>query len=269
MSAKVLKRRSLKQKVPAATFEEIVTETEQLLERRLEKVRKLVNAESSDVNLNPFLMLMLAPAYNIFSPFEAAEYVQNSKLHQGDSTAFGKFVETKILPHFDAVAPFEKKKDEKLFSPIDLEIEVEKRRYLVSLKAGPRTMNKAHANEMNDKFPKIHKKTGAEIIIGVVYGKRERLSNKAREVEGGTGDYTHVLVGSELWEFVTGVKDAHKEIFRAIKAAQARFSAKHGGKTFYEHRIEARLTLSASIRETFDLEGEEIEMWEKIFEGSF
>ncbi|HET7507659.1 MAG TPA: PmeII family type II restriction endonuclease [Solirubrobacterales bacterium] len=269
MSSKVLRRRSLKKKMPVATFNEIVNETEALLERRLAKVQELVDAESSDVNLNPFLMLMLAPAYNIFSPFEAAEHVQNAKLHQGDATAFGKFVETKILPHFGAAGPFEKKSEKSLFSPIDLETEVEGKRYLVSLKAGPRTMNKAHANEMVDKFPGIHERTGAAIIIGIVYGKRGRLNNKPKEVEAGTGDYTHTLVGREFWEFMTGVRNAHEEIFRAIKAAQARFSSKHEGQTFYEQMIQARLQLAGSIREAFKLEGEETEMWEKIFEGSF
>lgn len=269
MSSKILKRKHLKSKMPVEKFDEIVDETDKLLERRLKKVRELIDAESSDVNVNPFLMLMLAPAYNIFSPFEAAEHVQNSKLHQGDATAFGKFVETKILPHFGAGDPFAKKRDASLYSPIDLETTVDGQRYLVSLKAGPRTMNKAHANEMVDKFPEIHRRTKAQIIIGIVYGKRERLNNKPAEVEKGTGDYTHTLVGRELWEFMTGVRNAHKEIFRAIKTAQARFSARHGGKTFYEQLIEARLALSGSIREAFDLEGEETEMWEKIFEGSF
>jgi hypothetical protein len=269
MSTKVLKRRSLKRKMPVATFEEIVDETEALLERRLDKVRKLIDAESTDVNLNPFLMLMLAPAYNIFSPFEAAEHVQNSKLHHGDSTAFGKFVETKILPHFGARGPYEKKSKKSLFGPIDLETTVEGRRYLVSLKAGPWTMNQAHANEMIDKFPKIHRKTGADIIIGIVYGKRDRLNGKPKLVETNTGGYTHTLVGREFWEFMTGVRHAHEELFRAIRAAQGRFSEKHGGKTFYEQMIEARLTLAASIRDVFGLEGEEAEMWEKIFEGSF
>lgn len=90
--------RPLKKKMPKESFEAIAQQTDELLERRLSKVKALIDAKSTDVNLNPFLMLALAPAYNIFSPFEAAEYVQHSKLHHGDATAFGRYVEDKILP---------------------------------------------------------------------------------------------------------------------------------------------------------------------------
>lgn len=269
MTSTALIRHELLEEMPEERFEEIVEETDQLLERRLKKAKQLVDAKSSDVNLNPFLMLALAPAYNIFSPFEAAEHLQHTKLHQGDATAFGKFIEDKILPPFGIECPPEKKLDSSLYSPIDVEITVEGTRYLVSLKSGPWTMNQAHAQEMIQKFPQIHEATGNDLIIGIVYGTRSRLNNKPGWVERETGSYTHTLVGHEFWEFMTGVRDAHKEIFRAIKAAQGQFSARHGGKTFYEQLIEARLALAASIRDAFQLEGEETEMWEKIFEGSF
>ncbi|HKT82997.1 MAG TPA: PmeII family type II restriction endonuclease [Solirubrobacterales bacterium] len=255
--------------MPADKFEGIVEETDQLLERRLRKVRELVDARSSDININPFLMLALAPAYNIFSPFEAAEYIQNSKLHHGDATAFGKFIEDKILPPFGVTRPPEKDKAPDLYSSIDIEATVEGARYFLSLKSGPWTMNQSHANEMISAFPAIHDQTGRDIVIGIVYGVRERLNNKPALVEKSTGPYTHTLVGHEFWEFITGVRDAHKEIFKAIRTAQARFAERHGGKTYFEQLIEARLALAASFRDAFDLEGEDAEMWEKIFEGSF
>lgn len=97
-----LARTVLLDEMPEQRFDEIVEETDQLLERRLKKVRALIDAESSDVNLNPFLMLALAPAYNIFSPYEAAEHLQNTKLHQGDATAFGKFIEAKSCPRSES-----------------------------------------------------------------------------------------------------------------------------------------------------------------------
>jgi hypothetical protein len=269
MTGNGLQRRSLEAAMPEDRFDEIVDQTDKLLERRLKKARELVDAKSTDVNLNPFLMLALAPAYNIFSPFEAAEYLQNSKLHHGDATAFGKFIEDKILPPFGVTRPAEKDEMPGLFSPIDVETTVEGTRYLLSLKSGPWTMNQSHANEMVSRFPEIHEKTGDELVIGIVYGTRSRLNNKPQLVERNTGGYTHTLVGHEFWEFITGVENAHKEIFRAIRAAQGKFAERHGGKTFYEQMIEARLALAASFRDAFDLEGEDAEMWEKIFEGSF
>lgn len=269
MTSPALRRRDLEELMPSDKFEGIVEETDQLLERRLKKARELIDARSPDVNINPFLMLALAPAYNIFSPFEAAEYIQNSKLHHGDATAFGKFIEDKILPPFGVIKPAEKSAEPDLYSPIDVETTVEGSRYFLSLKSGPWTMNQSHANEMIASFPKIHEQTGHDIVIGIVYGVRERLNNKPALVERSTGPYAHTLIGHEFWEFITGVRNAHKEIFRAIRTAQARFAERHGGKTFFEQMIEARLALAASFRDAFELEGEEAEMWEKIFEGAF
>jgi hypothetical protein len=68
---------------------------------------------------------------------------------------------------------------------------------------------------------------------------------------------------------VTGVRNAHLGVFGAIREAQREFALAHGGKTFYEHLIEARLELSESFREAFDLVGAEDDMWEQIFKGSF
>ncbi|HEX2161537.1 MAG TPA: PmeII family type II restriction endonuclease [Thermoleophilaceae bacterium] len=264
-----LRRARLKQRLDPVAFDSIATETDELLERRLRKAKRLTDVASPDVNLNPFLMLALAPAYNIASPFEAAEYVQLSKMLHGDSTAFGRYVEDKILPVFGVRPVAEKKRSPKLYSPIDAEVSVEGKRYLMTLKAGPWTMNQSHANEMVNRFPEIHDKTGDDIVIGIFYGSRSRLNNKPRLVEVNTGDYVTTLVGKDFWEFVTGVKDAHQEIFRAIREAQSRFAARHGGETFYEQMIEARLALSRSIREAFGLGAEDIDMWEQLFEGAF
>jgi hypothetical protein len=139
----------------------------------------------------------------------------------------------------------------------------------MTLKAGPWTMNQAHANEMIGAFPQVHDRTGCDLIIGITYGKRDRVNNKPGLVKRETGDYVHVLVGSDLWEFVTGVQDAHLCIFEAIREAQREFARAHGGKTFYEHMVEARLALAQSFREAFDLVGAEDDMWEQIFKGSF
>lgn len=59
------------------------------------------------------------------------------------------------------------------------------------------------------------------------------------------------------------------EILRAIRVAQQRWAAAHGGKTFNEHVIEARLQLSEDFRNTFGLNGGDKDMWEMLFEHAF
>jgi hypothetical protein len=224
-------------------------------------------------------MLAMAPAYNIFSPYEAAEYAQNAKLPHGDATAFGKFVEDGVFPIFGAgwapekyhrvKAPSASEADSTLFSAIDGEITVNDTRYLITYKSGPWTMNQSHAHEMIANFPTIHERTGCDIIIAITYGTKLRLNNKPTLVQRGTGPYVHTLVGKDLWDFMTGVNDAHMAILEAIREAQREFAIAHGGKTFFEHLVAARLELAESFRKAFNLNGAGDDMWEQIFKGSF
>ena len=266
-----LARQSLAEEMPTAQFEQIIAVTKSLLERRFRNLKGIVDVASRNVNINPFLMLALAPTYNIFSPYEAAENAQMTKLLHGDSTAFGKFVENHLFPIFGSSPPPQKGDlaTKVLFSPIDHQLVVEGKHYFATWKSGPWTMNQSHANEMIHRFPEIHKATGSDIIIGIYYGKRERVNNKPGLVMSQTGPYVHTLVGRNLWEFVTGVKDAHLSVFRAIRQAQAQFALEHGGKTTFEHLMESRLRLAESFREAFALIGAGDDMWELIFHGSF
>jgi hypothetical protein len=274
-----LRRTSLAETMPDDRYAQLVAVTRDFLDRRFATTQRLVDVASTDVNLNPFLMLAMAPAYNIFSPYEAAEYAQNAKLPHGDATAFGRFVEEQIFPIFGSQPPAEKPlgraatrahpEAARLFSSIDAEIYVEGRRYLMTYKSGPWTMNQSHANEMIANFPGIHAQTECDIIIGITYGKRDRVNNKPELVMSQTGSYVHTLVGRDLWEFITGVAKAHLAVYNAIRAAQRQFAIDHGGKTYFEHLIEARLRLAESFRDAFDLVGADDDMWNLIFKGSF
>lgn len=262
-----LRRKKLLDKMPSEQFDQVVEETLSFIERRFDSLQDLVRVDQT--NINPFLMLAMAPAYNIFSPFEAAEYLQYAKMPHGDSTAFGKFVEDRLFPIFSAFPAPQKKKNKSLYSAIDGFLAVEGENYLATWKSGPWTMNQSHANEMTRTFPEIHEETGNTIILGVFYGKPSQLNNKPSVVRNQTGHYFQVLVGSELWEFITGVTNAHMDVLRAIKTAQQQFAVEHGGKTFNEHMIEARLQLSENFRSAFGLKGGDDDMWEMLFKQAF
>lgn len=267
VAASSLARRELLDEMPADRYEAIVEETLHLIERRFASMQKLRDVRA--LNINPFLMLAMAPAYNIYSPFEAAEYMQYAKMPHGDATAFGKFVEDRVFPLFGVGSPIEKQQQPNLYSAIDAEMTVDGVRYLTTWKSGPWTMNQAHANEMSASFPAIHQARREPIILGIFYGTHEQLNNKPALVRRNSGDYFHVLVGAELWEFVTGVRDAHMKVLDAIREAQARFAVAHGGKTFHEHMIQSRLALSDSFRASFELTGANEDMWEMIFRKAF
>jgi hypothetical protein len=252
-------------------FEKFASETTSLLERRFEKLA--IEFDSIDkTNFNPWILLITAPVYNIYSPLEVAERLQLAKAFHGDDTAFGRFGEERILKEFGAIKPIEKSDPEfsAIWSPIDLSIDVEGQRYLISLKAGPWTMNQGHANEMEHRFPQIHEQTGAKIVIGVMYGRYEKLSNKPQLVENrlGNPDWFDYLVGRDFWEFVSGVENVHKEIFKAILKGQQSFAAAHRDETFQEKLLANRIKMASSLRMLFDVDVE-TDFWETLFNNMF
>lgn len=254
---------------PEEWTEAITSEALDFIERRFDKMQSQTTV--SDYQLNVFLLLMMAPAYNIHSPYDLAGHIQTGPMAHGDSTAFGRFVEEKVFPVF-GVRKVPEKSDpatKTLFSPVDAEMDVEGVTYYTTWKSGPWTMNQSHANEMIAQFPTIHERYGRDIILGIFYGRYDQLNNKPALVSRGTGSYFHTLVGSELWEFVTGVKHAHRHVLYAIREAQNLFANRHGGKTFFEHMLESRLVLTQSIRDEFGIENGDDELWKQIIDNGF
>jgi hypothetical protein len=263
------KRTALLSELPKEIHKKFVEETTAFLTRRHNTLA--INFDNiNKTNFNPFLLLITAPVYNIFSPFEVAERLQLGKAFHGDDTAFGRMAEEKYLGLFGAVTPPEKKKEKAAWTPIDLDVTIEGQRYLLSVKSGPWTMNQEHANAMIDRFPDIHKQTGAKIILGITYGRYASLNNKPGLVDRSLGnpDWFDFLVGRDFWEFVTGVSNVHKHIFLAIREAQKAFGAKHFDETFHEKLVSNRLKIASSLRKQFNVEDEE-DFWETLFNNAF
>jgi len=262
-------RAQLSPDLPDDVYQQFVAETLSFLNRRFENLAVRFD-HIAKTNFNPFLLLITAPVYNVYSPFEVAERLQLGKAFHGDDTAFGRMAEEKYLRLFGATRPPEKTAGGASWTPIDLDITVEGQRYLMSIKSGPWTMNQEHANAMIAQFQRIHQQTGARIIIGITYGRYQNLNNKPALVDRALGqpDWFDFLVGKDFWEFVSGVSDVHKHIFRAIREAQKSFGAEHFDETFHEKLVSNRLKIASSLRKQFSVEDEE-DFWETLFNNMF
>lgn len=264
-------RDSLATSLPDGAIEEFIEETYQFLNRRFQTLAVDFN-DIAKTNFNPFLLLITAPVYNTYSPFEVAERLQFAKAFHGDDTAFGRMAEERFLRVLGATPPPEKKIAEKKirWSAIDLEATIDGQRYLMSIKAGPWTMNQSHANEMVQHFQALREETDARIIIGITYGRYKNLNNKPLLVQKGLNepDWFDYLVGKDFWEFVSGVKDVHKEIFKAIRIAQKRFAAEHSDETFNELLIANRLKIASSLRKQFRVTADD-DFWGTLFNSMF
>ncbi len=271
------RREQLTVEIPEDFKSQLAEETYQFLCRRFQKLAVDFD-DIAKTNFNPFLLLITAPVYNIFSPYEVAERLQLGKAYHGDDTAFGKLAEDKFLKILGARSPPEKiaaaaAKDaaaKDRWSPVDLDIEVEGKRYLMSIKAGPWTMNQSHAAEMIRHFKELHDATGANLVIGVTYGRYQKLNNKPALVDRSLGrpDWFDFLVGKDLWEFVSGVRDVHRHMYQAIRDGQKRFAREHADRTFYEHLKSNALRISQSLRAQFDIENED-DFWGTLFNAAF
>lgn len=262
-------RQDLRDDLDPTIYQSIIRETESLLGRRYQQLAEQFT-DISDTNFNPFLLLITSPVYNTFSPLEVAERLQLGKAFHGDDTAFGRFGEEKLLPLFGAENPREKRLGGPAWEPIDKEIIVDGQRYLMSIKAGPWTMNQSHANGMIEKFPAIHEEANCPILIGMMYGRYGDLNNKPLLVEQGLNnpEWFDYLIGRDFWEFVSGVRDVHKHIFKAIRVAQRNFALAHQDETFQEKLIGNRLKIAASLRRKFNVEEEE-DFWVTLFNNMF
>ncbi len=283
-----IKRIHLSEKLDEQAKEKFEDETYAFLKRRFQQLAEEFD-DIAQTNFNPFLLLITAPVYNIYSPFEVAERLQFAKAFHGDDTAFGKVAESKFLPVLGASHPVEKRKsseaerramtsqqraDERArlerWSPIDLEATIEGCRYLMSVKAGPWTMNQAHQAEMSRHFQQLHDETGAKLLIGITYGRYKNLNNKPDLVDRNLGrpDWYDFLVGKDFWEFVSGVKDVHRELFAAIRRAQKRFADEHSDETFSERLVGNRLKIASSLRKQFNVRDDN-DFWGTLFNAMF
>lgn len=269
MRPRRFQRKKLGKSLAPDIFASVVRETKALLERRFEKLAVGFD-DIKYTNFNPFLLLITAPVYNTFSPFEVAERLQLAKAFHGDDTAFGRFGEEKLLPQFGAGPVPEKTTYRALWEPIDSQIVIDGCRYLLSIKSGPWTMNQSHANAMIEKLGGVHEQSGCPIVLGIMYGRYEQLNNKPKLVDDELGgpDWFDYLVGRDFWEFISGVRDVHKEIYSAIRKAQTEFADEHKDETFYEKLVANRLKIAASIRKEFKV-AEEEDFWETLFNNMF
>lgn len=266
-------RAALLDELPEAHRQKLEEETYQFLKRRFRELAEQFD-DISKTNFNPFLLLITAPVYNIYSPYEVAERLQLGKAFHGDDTAFGRMAEEKYLSIFGAKTPPEKSSQDpavrRRWSPIDLELTIDGQRNLMSIKAGPWTMNQSHAAEMIRNFKQLRDETGARILIGITYVRYKNLNNKPALVERelGTPDWFDFFVGKDFWEYATGVRDVHRDMFAAIRIAQKRFADEYADRTFSERLIQNRLSIASSLRKSFSVRDDE-DFWGTLFNAMF
>jgi hypothetical protein len=176
--------------------------------------------------VNPFMIPALMALHTHESFDELAELLLSGHFMTGHSTGFGKLTDEKILPNVFKTTKlnkaFRKRKpyNSSLFDEIDHLVGTGGKVEYLSLKSSRWTIQLTMAMQLNSTFAKLIDERGAQelkfkrIVVGVIYGKADDMTDKYRIIRGITTgaehnaidieDHVDVVVGRELWTWLNG-----------------------------------------------------------------
>ncbi len=251
----------------------VAGETRDFLTRRYGKIKKL---KLKDLSLNILMLRTIRQIHGLDTPEDVIEYVVNATLVAGNETAYGWLVDLYLPPLFGAITPPEREDDHQweAFKEIDKEATKpnpatgEVKRHLVSIKAGPMTINDTMAHQMHANVAGFVTHGNDPVIYAVSYGRREQLSNKPDIVKGDyPDDKVAILVGREFWDWLAGYEDAHVDIFNGMAEGEAMFAAE-AGKPIDDLLKGKKTELASDFRSQYQIQPGD-DMWKKLLETGF
>lgn len=234
--------------------------------QRRSKLEKKLNETMS---VNPFLLPFLFSYHDLDNFSGLADLIIASHLMTGHNTGFGKLIDEKILPNvFDATKldrayrnsnpPFH----QSCFDEIDHHIiRSDGESNLLSLKAGPWTIQLTMAVQLNSAFKEIfdnHPNSVNKIVVGVFYGKNSELTDKydiLRGINRGANhnvfnltDRVEVYAGREFWSWLNDGEPATQEwVLKGILTALER-------EAIHETATELLNSFKQSVVDKYDAE---------------
>jgi hypothetical protein len=238
----------------------------------------------ADYRTNPYVLLTAATVMRLGDPEKFAAFLFNSKLYMALETSFGKSVESALVGHYpsdnelkwadpdEKVAEFAALKESKVgrqeravqrttsvWREIDKAVIHNSRRFLVTIKSGPNTINDTQVQGMTQAIIDNHAAwlesslaqgvEGIDVVVGLTYGTPKTTNNKDNqilakltrygfserdraEMPGVLTDETgrvriYRVVGSDFWSFIgdpttRNQPQIYLEILLALSQALAR-----------------------------------------------
>lgn len=196
---------------------------------------------------NPYLF----KAKNIQTSGELVKTIVDAFLSSQEETIFGQFLEKlAVFVCHDSMGGLKSG-----IEGVDLEIDKNNIRYIISIKSGPNWGNSSQINKMKDNFKKAKRilrtqnsQQNVIAINGCCYGK----DNKPDK-----GDYFKYC-GQEFWSFITGDDNFYIEIIEPLG-----YKAKQRNDDFYGQYLKVVNKFTKTFLDTYCLEDGSIN-WEKI-----
>lgn len=169
-------------------------------------LEKIKNTKLDDMNMNPFLTKML----RLKEPREMITFNIYQHITRSLVTSMGTALER-------MVASDSRTRLGRGDEWYDVIKEDDDATYWIQVKSGPNNIDKDQMKYFNDKFNKTEEKKNNFARLGITYGKRElntiSLGFAKKYLDNGDD---RILVGRELWEFVSGKSDYHSDVLKWI-----------------------------------------------------
>lgn len=171
----------------------------------------------ADYRTNPYVLMTSASVMNLDNPQQFANFLFNSKFYMALETSFGKSIESAFVEEYplNCKAKWEEPKEKleefgllsglsnedkakkrvgSVWREIDKSVVNGNRRYLVTVKSGPNTINDTQVQAMTQAIIDYHKqwveesKTNhsavneVDIVIGLTYGTDKTTNNKENQI---------------------------------------------------------------------------------------
>ena len=182
-------------------------------------VRKFINQHTKNIQslslddliVNPFLI----KALKLTSPKDVIKFSVNHTASISIVTSLG-FTMEKILGHSHENARMGKQKEW-----YDVIKDSRNKKYWVQAKSGPNDVNKDQVKHMSALFDKKETPNDSP-KLGILYGKKDMDTISLGHIKKYLNKWENrLLVGKDLWDFISEEKDFHKKIFNTIETVTA------------------------------------------------
>jgi len=244
-----------------------------------------------DYRTNPYVLMTAASVMSLDSPPEFSTFLFNSKLYMALETSFGKSIEAIVsdpYPHGSIAKwsdPQEKRVESELLAglsqedkarqrmnsvwrEIDKSVIVADRRYLLSIKSGPNTINDTQVQAMTRAIIENHKQwftdtlvnhpstSSLDIVLGLTYGTNKTTNNKENQILAKLLDHGFVEQDRERNPGVLVHKDESSiRVYRVIGQEFWAFIGQPGNPSLSQFIfLEVLLSLAKALSQGFDEE---------------
>jgi hypothetical protein len=170
-----------------------------------------------DYRTNPYVLITSASVMNLGEPAAFGAFLFNSKLYMALETSFGKSIEAAFVGQYPLASPHKwidapeklaefaaleglnreeraKRRVDSVWREVDRSCVVGARRYLVSIKSGPNTINDTQVQGMTraiiDNYQRWTEQTKAtypkvrelDVVLGLTYGTNCTTNNKENQI---------------------------------------------------------------------------------------